>query len=278
MSTNSASFGKVLKNEFKSTGLVYLALAAGVNIVCCISVLLIELNLPTITALFTMFAVIAPFVYFIGVSLYMLVDYYRTMYGRQAYLTHCLPVSGAKLYWAKVTYYYLHLLIASIITVVSFCYTLNFLWPNGWDEIVYSIRGVIDHIGYGWFIGLSLGFLLIELATHVIVGTFVISAARSAKLNHMSPFASILLCIFLSYLAFQVISLVGLFTIPVGITYYESTGLDFVIDFSLVQNIFSPSYYDIQSMPFGFMVSTVIALVIVGWVTTRMVSRKISLR
>lgn len=128
-------FAKLIKYEWKSTGRLICLLNGYmilITIIGSIVVTLFPLSSGTPNNILNLLYPILSTIYFlsffavaIGVMLYLCIHMYQSTYKDEAYLTHTLPVSCDQLILSKVLYYFLVMLITSIIMALS-CFLLFF--------------------------------------------------------------------------------------------------------------------------------------------------------
>ena len=113
--------GKLLKHEWKEVSVIPCILSAillVLSVISGFSFLGIREGIADVSRFMTVmlwmlfyFALIAVSM---GITIYMAVHFYRTMYTDEGYLTHTLPVSGRELLWSKL----IPMVIWSFLTII----------------------------------------------------------------------------------------------------------------------------------------------------------------
>ena len=119
-----------------------------------------------------------------GILIYMGVNFYRTMYTGEGYLSHTLPVTSHELLVSKILVsscwmlllmlaMYLSLLLMGASMVTAFLpsgYTLNALWRElDWEDIIYSVGYELDMNVLGWLFSVFLISLVTPFASMCIL-------------------------------------------------------------------------------------------------------------
>ncbi len=159
----------------------------------------------------------------------MTVHYWRSMHGAYGPFTHSIPVSGAKLFIAKVTYFVLAVgasfiptLFAALLMIgaqgISAGQSLSDVFSQFWDVTVTSLDAV-----FGSAIGMVLLFGVIASAIFSVVQlTGAITIGFSGKFGTRGvagPSIALVVMYFLNQLA----GFLGLLIVPVGIRVVNDT-------------------------------------------------------
>lgn len=197
-------------------------------------------------------------------------DFWRSSFSRTGYLTHSLPVRGAVLYGAKLTW-------VALVTIAGLIYSgslLGVLWV-GIAQISHSspnpflaLRALWDQVtavtSPGMMIALVLGFVAMYLIWPAYY-YFSMSIGAEQRLNRFGFGGAVLVFVVL-YVTTQVIGLVTLLTVPVGLGMRED-GLGLVPFSTGSQGV----------MPLGVFPVLILVAALCVWRTAWSWNRKVSL-
>lgn len=274
---------KLLKYEWKSTGWNLVWLTLGLLVSEALFVALFRWKIPVISEISIVFAVLLPSIYSVGVMVYLWVDYYQSMYGRQAYLTHALPLRGSLLYQSKVLYYAMTNLISLIVLAVAYLSVFWLSFPSQHDEIRDAWNRAVTNFGLWKIVVIAVIFAVFYAVSYVLIGTFIITLARGPRLNHLGPITSIIVMAVIAYVLNQLAGLIGIMAVPFGVT--TSFDPQFVFSFSEVQGTFVNNMFSSTAsadppgvVPLGFLITYSILYLIMGLAARNQVEEHTSLR
>lgn len=155
----------------------------------------------------------------IATPVHLLERYARSMYGREGYLTHALPVSTRTLYWAKVTWAFAVWLVATLLAVALWGLTLLVQHTHAGGtvaEFVASARDALASVGAGP-VALWSTWLVVGLFIYVVQLAWVVTFGMEERFRTLGWGGPVLVW-FVAYLALQVVMGLAIFLVPVGIT------------------------------------------------------------
>lgn len=146
---------------------------------------------------------------------YLVIDFYRSSYGDGAMLTHCLPVTGRRLFWTKSLYALaLSLLVGFLVAIILFIQARLALTviDIGMPEAVRDLQLLFQYAQGLWpvVIGSVIWVLILPIAAmyaSVVIG----SGGWARRLNIAGP-----IIVFMSYyLLMQILGFASFFVPPV---------------------------------------------------------------
>ena len=96
-------FGKMLSYEISSRLRADLREMGTAIAILAVTVGVVASGVPGLSGTMTMFGYLMCVAIPVGAAISGMSDYWKTLYGQQGYFTMTLPVSGAVIYWAKVS-------------------------------------------------------------------------------------------------------------------------------------------------------------------------------
>lgn len=106
-------------------------------------------------------------------------NYIQTMYKRQSYLTHTLPVATWQLQLVKLLSALLWLILTFLVTLMSFWIMMLFAGSDVYGEIFHVFKLVWDEIPFHYELLLSLLYALLEIVETISLVYFVINLIHS---------------------------------------------------------------------------------------------------
>lgn len=259
-------FTTLLKHEARSMGpqlLVYLVILA---VIMASGLLIATTGVEPVASFGTMVAAAGGLFLHVAVPVTLLERYYKSLYGREGYLTMALPVKALTLYWAKVTWSYLVWLTAALIACGS------------WIAIA-AVRGGFDEFAPALSTtpGFALAFfgvlLVVSLALYVVQFAWIVTYGMEERFRTLG-LAGPLVVWLVSYLALQLVSVVAILLVPFGV----APDLGRIVFTPPAIEIGTATGSDLSFIPLGFMPVVVAAgAVFVVW-TLRSLRDHTSLR
>lgn len=157
----------------------------------------------------------------VGVLIVIGIDFYQTMYGREAYLTHTLPVSSTELILSKFLIAAFWVLISMIVCAIS-CY----LFIK--DICVISFTDFFN-MKLLCLMGLEFIIFLLEIGLNFAI----ISLCHTTMKTKHKKFWMILYCISFSDIAFKLFSKDPIFTNILMNTAYGNQGKNYVFNYQI---------------------------------------------
>lgn len=266
---------KLLKHEAIRTRGLVLALVGGALAIVAVSALLIITKWPVLSQL-GIFIGAAVTLMLIPVAQFALaVDYWRSSYRANGYLTHSLPARGSTVFAAKLIW-------ASIITIVAIIVTLALilmLYPaimlnQGGDPNPFTALGqlgeALSTFAPAWLIVLmALGIVVFYLSWPVQL-FYTASRGSEEPINRRGAAGPIIVYAIL-YTVTQVLSAAAIFALPFGL------GMDGdklgIIGFDPLVTLTN----DAAIMPIGFLPVIFVITLYCLWRTVRSWNRHVSL-
>ncbi|WP_311777100.1 hypothetical protein [Trueperella abortisuis] len=278
---------KLLKHEFVRTrallGVIFGAALASVALGC----VLLALGIPVLEEFGAILSLLPVIVLVPAVQILMAVDFWRSSFRSQGYLTHAIPVKGATIYWTKLLW---QMIVTAVAIVVGFL-LLALVWfvlgtagleffaaePNLFT-LVGNVLGAAGDIFpvpvlYGVIIPL---LLLAAFFQWPVYYTFAASVGSAGSLGRMGGGGPVIAAI-VAWLASQVIIFLALVVVPFGIdmTPVEAGDAPEFIHFNIARLIASGSNSDI--IPLGVFAGLAIMLVAYLWLSQRSWNKKVEL-
>ena len=211
-------FGKLLKHELKATSRI-IPIAFVVTVVLSLLQLLSSKYMGNvISSLFWGLSVIALVVQFVLVWVILIVQYYKTMHGSQAYLSHTLPVKGSTLFLSKylISAMWIFLSIIIVFSMVSLLVSQSPM-SDGFSSEIFetTVAQVGLHISFSQMILFGLGWFFLSSLGGLALYFFIITAGSTTRLGSLGIGGPVIL--FLIYnAAAQVINILATFILPIG--------------------------------------------------------------
>lgn len=156
----------------------------------------------------------------------LVVNYWRTMYGREGYFTMSLPVRGRTIFAAKVLYGVVVTMLAAGLTVAgTFGMTAVVVGNQGGDvrELAQEAFSAFD----ASMVWVLVVLVALQLVFFVVAGAGVISIGSEARFNHLGFGAPVIGWVIV-YFVMQITSLLAMLFIPFGIRIFETGSSEFV--------------------------------------------------
>ena len=148
-----------------------------------------------------------------------LADYWKTLYGQRGYFTMSLPVSGATIFWAKITRMVIECLLALALAVGGILAVASAAaWSDGISLAEYTAgpRSVVAGMPTSTVV-LMIAAQLILAMSWVVQGCAAMTIGAEGRFNHMG-FGAPIIGFVLLYIVNQVLSTVGTFFLPLSVT------------------------------------------------------------
>lgn len=147
--------GKLYKHEFKETAKLLIPLNLVLIIFTIIGAIMLSTdilqneNFEILAVTCMMLYIMSIFTVFIVTMVYLTIRFYKTMYSRQGYLTHTLPVSTSSIINTKIVVSSVWMFLAAAITVLSVFILIRVLVGNEWDSAVWQEASVAFPEAFG---------------------------------------------------------------------------------------------------------------------------------
>lgn len=211
-------YAVLLKNEAR-LGIRPLAAYLGIALALFASgVAMVLLRLPVASGFGFIVAIAASILLAVGIPLHLLQRYYVTMYGRQGYLTHALPVKHTTLYAAKFSWALIvwsgAIVLAvglGLLTFISQAVAAGGTAQDVWRSLdeAFAAAPAARVVMVIW--------LVIVLFANVAQFGWVVSFGMEERFRSLGLAGPVLMW-FVSYLVLQALSILAIVLIPIGVT------------------------------------------------------------
>ena len=283
--------GKLIKNEFKSSGkvLLYIYLAAGVAALTMMVGYLIKIDWVAIVS--TVFLVLIGVAIVIITQVLIIVRFYKSLYGSEGYLSHTLPVKSSSLFSSKVIVSFIWSLVSALIMLAIVGMILLSVAYRSNVDISAEISKFLSEANLpnlhiieeaAVIFGVMILFQMLYFLSQVF---FSITLANVRPFNELGPVAgSIVIYIVLSIIM-QIITTLATFLVPVSFT-VDSSGFGFgfsnnYFDFihSAVNNSAAgANFLQSQGIGIGGVIVEVAATAAFLVITTKLIEKKINIK
>lgn len=214
-----------------------------------------------------------------ALQLLLAADFWRSSYSRTGYFTHSLPIRGAKIYAAKLTWAFVVTLAGLVVSLAL----LTAFWPAAASQFGNELNPFVV-AGDLWtqltsqmpttlLIGMAILFLVMYLVWPIQY-YFSVSVGNEGRLNRLGLGGPILVFVGL-YLVTQMAVLASMVAIPFGLG--MDAGQIGVVPFSLLAEMGVTSGSSGEAMPLGMFPAILLVAALCLWRTTRSWNHKISL-
>lgn len=263
--------GTVMKHEWLRTRLPLAVHLAVATILVAGAAALAATRWPFVSSLGLPVGIAAIASVLVGVLVYLTVDFWRSSFGRQGYLTQALPLRGSTIFLGKLMYGVLAYTVAVIVAVALAILLWAGVGDAGaglaamWDALVLVMPG------WAW--------VVFPIALLLTIVTYVAQAYAAASIGSESRFRSMgaggpIAVWVLLYMASQVVMLVTMVAIPVVV----GMGADGKLGLR-GENIIAllGKGNEGQAMPVGFFLGLAIFAGALVWRSLASWNRKVSL-
>lgn len=222
-------------------------------------------------------AILLPAVYIV-----LVVDYWRSAYGRTGYLTQTIPAPGSRIYAARLLFGAVVSVVAGLLTVVlgliSAILVARQSGPTpteGTRMLFDGLREALTAAGVGWT-SAAVVFGALMIVTYLVQYYFAASIGSEGRLGALGPVGPVLVW-FALYLAVQLVTAISLLAIPFGIG--TANGSLAIVPMNLWDAMVGSAHQpEAQGMPLGVVVSLLLVGVLLVWRTAHSWNHKVSLR
>lgn len=213
-------FTALIKHEARLQTRPLLLASAACLAVFATGILFALLRLPFFATLGVLLAFGAGAAIMFVLPLYLLWRYAQSMYGREGYLTQALPVRPATLYAAKVTWAFVVWLLATVVGCLMWlgaALAQHITLGGSVSEFVASMREQLGNVPPGTLAWLVV-WVLLGLLIYVLQFAWIITFGMEERFRSLG-WGGPAVVWFVSYLAVQLLLVVGMFLVPLGLTY-----------------------------------------------------------
>lgn len=217
--------GKLIKHEARLQGWPMFSVLAAQVVVFLLAFLTWVFPFGGVTMVWSVFAIMVLFGLYVAVGILLLINYYRSMYGRSGYFTMSLPVSGAKIYAVKVLWAFVVWLFSIVLALLgTLFYGLGMgrAATEGNPAVPQSVPGII-RLAYSDPVSVEIlqsvtGFMLLLVvagtALSVFEWAFVITFGNTPLMLRLGKAGGMIVAFIINYVVVTVLSVVVTFLIP----------------------------------------------------------------
>ena len=206
-------FGKMLSYEISSRLRADLREMGTAIAILAVTVGVVASGVPGLSGTMTMFGYLMCVAIPVGAAISGMSDYWKTLYGQQGYFTMTLPVSGAVIYWAKVSRMIIEFLIALALAIGG---GIAVAWAAAWSQgITLADYTAGPRSLFATFSTLVLVVLFVTWIISCIA--LILQVCAEGRFNHMG-FGAVAIGLVLLYIVDQVLSGIGTFFMPFSMT------------------------------------------------------------
>lgn len=223
-------------------------------------------------------AILAVLVLIPAVQLGLVVDYWRSGYGRTGYFTQTIPAQGSTIYWAK-------LLWAMIVSMGALVATLILGFLTWWagsvqfgilsptSGVIGEMWGAVTDVASPWMVAAGLLLLLAMFLVWPVYYYFAASVGSESRFAGLGVGGPIVVFVLL-YIAMQIFSFLGLLLVPYGLDITDSELA--IVPFNVLGEM-SAGAGPSNAMPLGYLVPLALVAVYCLWRTVHSWNHKVAL-
>jgi len=212
-----------------------------------------------------------------AVQLVLAADYWQSGYGRTGYFTHALPVRGATIYRAKLTWALLVSLAALVLAALlgllawwSAARQTGLTAPS--SSVLSRMWTTVAEVTPMWMVVAGLALALAWFLVWPVYLYFAVSVGHERRLAALGAGGPVLVFV-LDYVATQIASLVGMIVLPVGVGEVDGETLG-LVRFDLLSEVAVGAN---NVMPVGFVAASALLVAFCLWRTARSWDRRVAL-
>ena len=278
--------GKLIKNEFKTTWQSMSGVYMAAGITALLMLVFVVLKIKAITVLGSIALIVIGLVSFIVTLIMTALNYYRSMFGPQGYLSMTLPVKSSQLFFSKAIVSFIWILLSFIFFALILAFLVFYLIAQASDnikDIATNFYSLLQQLQVTPDIEI-IKYLLMLLAVILFIGllAFVCQLYFSMTLAHTklfrkmsAPWAAVLVFIAV-YIVTQIINGICTTQLPIAIV-VSGNSVYLSLTESMLENIIamSPNYIP---FPIGGYIMTIIISVVLYFITSNLLKKSINIR
>lgn len=272
------SFGTLFKHDVLRTRASLGVAALAVVALWALGLLALFTGWPVISTVGLIGAFAAILILPVAVQITLLVDFWRTGFGRAGYLTHTLPTHGRTLYASRLAWAWSASLLALVVSAGLFLATwpvANRHTPGAEGNPFVALREQwesLTQVAPTWLLVIALVSTVVMVLIWPAHYYFAVSVGAQAPLNRLGLGGPVLVGLG-TYLGTQVLLFLSFLAIPRALSI--SGGEVELVPFHVFEEMSAGT--DPEVLPFGFApVLVLLTLAMIVW-TARVWDRKISL-
>lgn len=280
--------GKLLKHEFIRTrgiiGVVVGAALAAIALGCA----LMAFRIPVLNEFGVVLGLLPVIVLVPALQIILAVDFWRSSFRSEGYLTHAIPVKGSTIYWTKLGW---AMIVTAVALVIDFL-LLALVWfvvgttlgaaffdpdPNLFAVVGEVLRNAGQVVPVPVLYGLVIPLLLIGVFfMWPVFFMFVATVGSEGRFGRMGAGGPIVVAI-VAWIAWQVAAVISLAAVPFGLdmSMIERGGAPEFVHYGMAQLIAADP--DSEVMPLGMFAGMAIMIVVFLWLSRRSWNKKVEL-
>lgn len=275
--------GTLFAQEFRATRKNLVVTTGLLLLIAAVSLAFFALRIPVLGSLGTVLGIVSITLITPMVLGLLVENYWRTMYGREGYLTMSLPVHGRTLFVAKVLYGLVIGAVALAVTGIGLLGgAMAFALGQGYEPLEFLRDGLqLVQPWQVWLGGLAIALQLVFL---VVVGAAVMSIGAQARFNHLGFGAPVIGAVIV-YIVMQLVTFAAIMFVPLGLVLtgpdagtLVAQGMFDDVMAAIVSSGGTAAGETPQVLGLGFTVTSVAVIIVMAWWGARSVDRRTSLR
>lgn len=276
--------GNLTKHEFRATSrilpLFYLAILA----TAVPTVIFNAMNYAVMSVIFSILLILAGTFIIYGTVIYLVIRFYKGVYGPEGYLTMTLPVDESQILLSRGIVGFAWVMLSSVCFITTYSYALKTMLHSSQSsaEEIAIVTNMFSG-GFMWFLLISsvIGNLALLAEVYMCVTIAQVKPFRKLGLG------AAVICYVILYFAQQIISLPLTIFVPLSIYYTPNTGwgLSNIAMYTTIKELYSlPPHANnlADSMNFymgiAAMFLPIIMLIVCSLITARLTKKKVNIR
>lgn len=213
-----------------------------------------------------------------AVQLGLVVDYWRSGYGRTGYFTQTIPAQGSTIYGAKLLWAMVVSVGALVATMILGFLTwwagsVQFGVPSPTSGVIGEMWSAVNDVAPAWMIVVGTLLVLASFLVWPIYYYFAVSVGHESRFAGMGAAGPVVVFVVL-YVAIQVTSFLSMVVLPLGVGMQADDSLG-LVSFDVLEQMGPGANGDV--VPFGFLGAMILLLGLCAWRTARSWNRKVAL-
>lgn len=215
-----------------------------------------------------------------AMQLALAIDYWRSGYGRIGYFTQTLPTRGSRIYWAKLAWAGLVVLLGLIATLAIWLLVMiasaQTMFGVAPDTLLVQIGDVLSaaYAAAPWLVALGAPATLLLLYGFNTVTYYAAASLGSERWLQRLSWGGPVVAWFVLSTVLQIVLFVGILAIPFGLG--VTAGGDFgFVPADLLSAMLNDT--DLQLMPIGFVPALIVVIPVMIWRTVHSWNHKLAL-
>ncbi len=140
-------FGKLLKWEFKlHRKILFLYIIVALSIFSLY--VFTRFDLTILTAISTIMTILSIPTVAVGTGIILMINYYKTLYGKECYVNHMIPVKSSKIYYVKLLVSTLYTIFTIIVIAIAILFIVSIFERIPVGDLLGDIGYFISNLNY----------------------------------------------------------------------------------------------------------------------------------